>query len=63
MEARTQVLSYYGLLVALLGNLYPTMAAYHHFLHVYDQVFTRSEGQLYVAYGRRLAPCLVNFHV
>jgi hypothetical protein len=44
-------------------HMYPTLDAYHHFLHIYDQVFTRLEGELDATYGLRLAQCLVNFHV
>jgi hypothetical protein len=33
------------------------------FLWVYDRIFTRLEGELDVAYGQRLDPCLVSFHV
>jgi hypothetical protein len=63
MKAHTQVQSYRGMLASLLGNLQLTVITYHHFLHVYDQVFTRLKGELDSAYGWRLAPCLVNFHV
>jgi hypothetical protein len=51
------------MIAALLGNLHPTVVAYHLFLRVYEQVFTRLDGELDAAYGWRLAPCLVNFHV
>jgi hypothetical protein len=63
MKAHTQVQSYRGMLASLLGNLHITFITYHHFLHAYDQVFTHLKGELDSAYGWRLAPCLVNFHV
>jgi hypothetical protein len=62
-EAHTQLRSTRGLLGALMGNSYPVVLAYGRFLHLYEQVETHLESKLDHAYGRRLGPALMVFHV
>jgi hypothetical protein len=52
-----------GLLGALLGNTHSVLLAYGQFTRLYDGMETRLESKLEHAYGRRLGPALVIFHV
>jgi hypothetical protein len=52
-----------GLLGALLGHNHPCILAYHGFLHQYDHLQNRLEGELEFGYGRWISPSLVTFHV
>jgi hypothetical protein len=62
-EARTQLRSTRCLRIALIGNSHPVVLAYGRFLRLYERHETRLESELGHAYGRRLGPTLVVFHV
>jgi hypothetical protein len=62
-EARTQLRSTRGMLGSLMGNLHPVVLAYSRFLQLYERLETRLESELDHAYGRRLGPSLMVFHV
>jgi hypothetical protein len=51
------------LLGALLGNSLPVVVAYGRFLRLYELLETRLESELDHAYGHRLGPALMVFHV
>jgi hypothetical protein len=46
-----------------MGNLHPVVLAYGRFLQLYERLETRLESDLDHAYGRRLGPSLMVFHV
>jgi hypothetical protein len=62
-EARTQLRSTQGLLGALMRNLHPMVLAHGRFLHLYERLGIRLESELDHAYGRRLGPAMMVFHV
>jgi hypothetical protein len=62
-EARSQLRSARGMMGALMGNLHPVVLAYGRFLQLYERLETRLESELDHAYGRRLGPSLMVFHV
>jgi hypothetical protein len=62
-KARTQLRSVSGLLGALLGDAHLVLLAYGRFLRLYDRMETRLESELDHAYGCRLGPALMVFHV
>jgi hypothetical protein len=62
-EARTQLRSARGMMGALMGNSHPVVLAYSRFLQLYERLETRLERELDHAYGRRLGPSLMVFHV
>jgi hypothetical protein len=62
-EARTQLCSTRGMFGALMGNSHPMVLAYSRFLQLYERLETRLESELDHAYGCRLGPSLMVFHV
>jgi hypothetical protein len=62
-ETRTQLRSVSGLLGALLGDDHPVLLAYGRFLCLYHCMETCLDSELDHAYGCRLGPALVVFHV
>jgi hypothetical protein len=62
-KARTQLQSVSGLLGDLLGNTHPVLLTYDHFLRSYNCMEIWIERELDHAYGRRLGPALMVFHV
>jgi hypothetical protein len=62
-EAHTQIRSTRGLLGDLMGNSHPMVLACGSFLHLYERLETRLESDLDHAYGFRLGPAIMVFHV
>jgi hypothetical protein len=46
-----------------MGDSHPVVVAYSRFLRLYERLETRLERELDLAYGRRLGPVLMVFHV